>query len=148
MALATTSNLPAQVISAPLTVPEIKTPLTAKRGQTLAVPLELQLRNGYHMNTNAPLDEYLIPLKLTWDPSPLTLQDIKYPPGKTEKYEFSDKPLAVYTSDVVVQSHFAVPASAPAGTLTLKGKLRYQACTDKVCLAPKTINVSVPLQVQ
>ena len=34
-----------------------------------------------------------------------------------------------------------MPASAPAGLGAVNGKLRYQACTDKMCLPPKTVDV-------
>jgi thiol:disulfide interchange protein DsbD len=121
-------------------------PIAAKRGETVRFELGVQLRNGYHMNSNTPADEYLIPLRLTWDDGPLQVVDIVYPKPKMEKYEFSEKPLSVYTGDFKITTQFkAKPDAPPAGTMT--GKLRYQACTEKACLPPKTIPVSVPVTV-
>jgi hypothetical protein len=40
-----------------------------------------------------------------------------------------------------------VPASVPPGLVNVAGKLRYQACNDRMCLPPKTIDVTVPVSV-
>ncbi|MGH9718619.1 MAG: protein-disulfide reductase DsbD domain-containing protein, partial [Bryobacteraceae bacterium] len=46
-----------------------------------------------------------------------------------------------------VTTKFRVPATAMSGPGQIAGKLRYQACNDKVCLPPKTIDVKVPVVV-
>src|SRR5665213_2438521 len=51
-----------------------------------------------------------------------------------EKYSFSDQPLAVYTGNFDIVTKFKVPASAPAGPAVISAKVRYQACTDRMCL--------------
>jgi hypothetical protein len=117
------------------------TPVAAKANAIVVVPLTLQLKNGYHMNSNKPVDEYLIPLRVTWEAAPITFKETRYPAAKMEKYEFSDKPLSVYSGDVKLESEFTVPA-ATKGEIKLTGKVRYQACTDKMCLPPKTIPVT------
>ena len=65
-----------------------------------------------------------------------------------EKYEFSDKPLSVFTGDFDLVAKFKVPAGAPRGPGIMLGKLRYQACNNKACYPPKTVDVNVPYQVQ
>ena len=62
-----------------------------------------------------------------------------------EKYAFSDKPLSVYTGNFDLITKFKVGTSAMPGQVIMTGKLRYQACTDRMCLQPKTIDVSVPV---
>lgn len=106
-----------------------------------------QLRPGYHCNSNTPSDDYLIPLKLTWTPAPLAVDDVVYPKPQMEKYAFSDKPLSVYTGDFDILTKFKVPASAPLGPSVISAKLRYQACTDRMCLPPKTVDVSLPVEI-
>jgi thiol:disulfide interchange protein DsbD len=106
-----------------------------------------QLRTGYHCNSNTPSDEYLIPLKLTWASAPLTVAGVVYPKPQMEKYTFSDKPLSVYTGDFDIVTRFKVPESAPPGLAVISAKLRYQACTDRMCLPPKTVDVSLPVDV-
>ncbi len=119
--------------------------VTAKIGSTVQVKLPLELRTGYHCNSNKPSDEYLIPLKLTWAAGPLEAPEVIYPEAQMEKYSFSDKPLSVYTGNFELVTKFKVPASAIAGQVMITGKLKYQACTDRMCLQPKTIDVSIPI---
>ncbi len=108
----------------------------------------LQLRNGYHVNSHTPADEYLIPLRLTWTASPLEVVDVTYPQPKLENYSFSTKPVSVFTGDFDIITRFKAPATSPQGPTVLVGKLRYQACTDTSCLAPKTVEVRLPVHIQ
>jgi hypothetical protein len=123
--------------------------VAAKRGANVEVPLKLAVRAGYHIQSNAPSEDYLIPTVLNWDQAaPLAPQGVNYPKGESVKYEFAEKPLSVYSGAITVTSRFKVPANAPAGTANLKGKLRYQACTQNLCLPPRTLEVSVPVKVE
>jgi thiol:disulfide interchange protein DsbD len=108
----------------------------------------VQLRPGYHVNSNTPSDEYLIPLKLSWDASPLQTLGVEYPKPRMEKYQFSEKPLSVFTGDFDIATKFKAAPNAPNGMAIVSGKLRYQACTDKMCLPPKTASVTLTADIQ
>ena len=140
-----TTALPAQ-ISNVLQVEAAK--VAGKRSQVVSARLQVQLRPGYHVNSHTPADPYLIPLKFTWTETPAVQPvDIKFPEPKLEKYEFSNKPLSVFTGDFVVEAKFKVLPEAPVGQSMLVGKLRYQACNDKMCLPPRTVDIKVPVVV-
>src|ERR1700719_284760 len=81
-----------------LTVGEIQ-PVRVKAGQSVEVKLPLELKAGYHVQSNMPTEDYLIPLKVTWNPGPLTAGAITYPKPKMEKYVFDEMPLSVFTED-------------------------------------------------
>ena len=121
--------------------------VVAKPGATVDSVLPLDLRPGYHVNSNTPSDEYLIPLRLTWNPGPLEASGFAFPQPRMEKYSFSEKPLSVFTGDFQIVTHFKVPANAAAGPATLTGKLRYQACNNSMCLAPKTLDVTQQVEI-
>ena len=120
----------------------------AKRGATVQAKVKAVLQPGYHANTNTPTEEYLIPLKLTWDKGPLESPVVAYPKGQMEKYEFSDKPISVYTGSFELVTTFKVASNAPVGPTIMLGKLRYQACSNKACFPPKTVEIKLPVQVQ
>ncbi|MFN7925991.1 MAG: protein-disulfide reductase DsbD N-terminal domain-containing protein [Bryobacteraceae bacterium] len=122
--------------------------VTAKAGETASAKVRFKIAQGYHTNSNTPSDEYLIPLKLTWDAAPLEVKAVEYPKAHTEKYAFSDKPLSVYTGEFELTTKFAIPASALKGSRTVTGKLRYQACTDNTCYPPKTLAVTLPVEIR
>lgn len=121
--------------------------LPAKKNTTVTAKVTVQLRNGYHVNSNTPSDDYLIPLRLTWTAAPLELKGVVYPKPRMEKYEFSEKPLSVFTGDFDLVTTFQVPANANTGMQVLSGKVRYQACTHKECFPPKTVEVKLPVDI-
>jgi Disulphide bond corrector protein DsbC len=120
----------------------------AKRGAAVQARVKVLLQSGYHANSNTPSEDYLIPLKLTWTPGPLESPVVAYPKPQMEKYEFSDKPISVFTGNFELTTSFKVPANAPVGPSIMAGKLRYQACNNKACFPPKTVEVKLPVQVQ
>jgi hypothetical protein len=130
-----------------LTVAPVPT-LKVKKGSVTAVTLRAVLPPGFHANSNTPTDEYLIPLTLKWTGGPLQVDGITYPKGTLEKYPFSAKPLSVVTGEFSLSTKFKVPASAPNGAAAQNGTLKYQACNDRMCFAPKTVPVTVTLEIE
>jgi hypothetical protein len=122
-------------------------PVAAKAGATIEFKLPLQLREGYHVNSNKPPDPYLIPLRLTWDSGPITVAEIVYPKPDFRKVDFFAGPLPVFSGRFELLTRFKIPASVPPGLINIAGKLRYQACNDRMCLPPKTIDVTLPVSV-
>lgn len=130
-----------------LTVAPVPT-LKVRKGSVAAVTLRAVLPPGFHANSNTPSDEYLVPLTLKWTGGPLTADGVTYPKGTLEKYPFSAKPLSVVTGEFSISSKFKVPANAPNGPAAQNGTLRYQACNDRMCFAPKSVPVSVTLEIE
>ena len=123
--------------------------VAGKRNATVQVKIPVEVKAGYHVNSNQPNEEYLIPLKLTWTSTgALEGGTVTYPKPELEKYEFSEKPLSVYTGDFFLMANFKVAANAPAGPGAATGKLRYQACSNRACYPPKTLEITVSYQVQ
>lgn len=120
-----------------------------KRNAAVDVKIPLSVHAGYHVNSNMPREEYLVPLKLTWT-STGALQggDITYPKPMLEKYQFAEMPLSVFSGNFELVAHFKVKADATAGPGAATGKLRYQACSDRACYAPKTVDITVLYQIQ
>lgn len=121
--------------------------VVAKPGAAVDSALLVELRPGYHVNSNTPSDDYLIPLRLTWEAGPLEATGFTFPKPHMEKYKFSEKPLSVFTGDFQIVTRFKSAANAAPGPATLTGKLRYQACNDSMCLPPKTLDVSLQVEI-
>ncbi len=122
--------------------------LTIKRGATGEVRLKAELRPGFHVNSNTPADEFLISLRLTWAKEPLDVEQIIFPKPQSEKYDFSPNPVSVFSGNFEIITRFKASASAKPGMAILTGKLRYQACNNKECLAPRTLDVRVTADLQ
>ena len=135
------SRLQGQPIN-PLSV-EPPQKLVIQRGQSATIKLQARIDPGYHVNSNKPHEDYLIPMRLTFTADPLVVESVKYPAGHDEKYTFSEKPLSVVTGNFEVLVTIKAPQNIEPQMYVLLGKLRYQACSDKACLAPKTVEVRI-----
>jgi hypothetical protein len=121
-------------------------PLTAKRGSTAAENLRVEVLPGFHVNTDHPKDEYLIPLKLTWLDGPLETKSVTFP--RPEEIQVGNQHLLVFTGTFDIRTEFVVPASAPPGSTTMTGKLRYQACSNQMCFRPTAIEIKLPVTIE
>jgi hypothetical protein len=122
--------------------------VSVARGQTAKQSLTLYVRAGFHVNSNKPNDDYLIPLTLTWEKGVVEAGAVEFPAPQLEKSSFSDKPLSVYSGTFRLVTPFRAPVGAAVGSVTIVGKLHYQACNDHECLRPQTIEVRVPVEVR
>jgi thiol:disulfide interchange protein DsbD len=124
--------------------------ITVKRGATATVKVTATLSAGYHLNSHTPAESFLIPLTLKWTPPPESVDaaEVVYPKPQMVKVPFQETPLSVLTGKFEISTKFKAPANASVGPTTVTGKLRYQACNDKSCFPPKTIDVKVPVEVQ
>ncbi|MCC7176157.1 MAG: hypothetical protein IT159_13280 [Bryobacterales bacterium] len=138
--------LPGQIGQPLMVAPPGK--IAAPRGGTSTAKIAVQVRAGYHVNSNTPDDEYLIPLVLTWDSSLVEPRETVYPKPESQSFSFSPKPVSVYSGSFEIVTRFSVPAKAPLGPAVVAGRLRYQACTNTMCLPPRTIDVKLPVEIR
>jgi DsbC/DsbD-like thiol-disulfide interchange protein len=121
--------------------------VAGKRSAALQTKIPVSILEGYHVNSNTPSDEYLIPLKVTWTSlGALEGGQVSYP--KPEKITVGDQALSVFTGKFDLVATFKVSPKAPAGPGIASGKLGFQACNNKMCFPPKSIEFTVPYQVQ
>ena len=86
--------------------------VAGKRNAAVQVKIPVTVKEGYHVNSNKPSEEYLIPLKLTWTQTgALEGGTVTYPKPALEKYEFSETPLSVYTGAFDLVANFKVAAT-------------------------------------
>ena len=70
-----------------------------------------------------------------------------YPDPLMRTFGFTDDTLAVYEGEVVIILPIRAAETLQAGTHTMNGTLRVQACNDEVCLRPSTVAVPIPVRV-
>ncbi|MGA8869325.1 MAG: hypothetical protein WB510_20285, partial [Candidatus Sulfotelmatobacter sp.] len=121
----------------------------AERTKQTVVDLNFRVPAGYHINSNAPKSEFLIPTALRMDiPTDIVLGKIEYPVGEDLNFPFSpDEKLNVYTGDFTIGLTVHPLHSVVPGKYVMHGVLRYQACDNAACYPPKNLPVSVELKV-
>lgn len=116
-----------------------------KHSEPAKQTLKAVILPGFHVNSDKPLDEFLIPLKLTWDAGLLEAKSITYP--KPEEMELNGQKMVVYTGAISIETQF-VAAKDAKGSGTVTGKLKYQACNNQMCFRPATIDVHFPVVIE
>ena len=133
-----------RVVDAQLLLP----PGSIAPGGPLEIPVVLEVRKGWHVNSSKPSLDYLIPTKLAFTPGGAIVVDgIDYPDGAMVKLQFAEQPLSVYEDRVTLRAHLHVDPKTPAGSIDVVARLSYQACSEKACLAPESVEFRAALPV-
>jgi hypothetical protein len=129
--------------------PEIYTSLDpAGRGSAFQIAVVMKIRPGFHVNAREKSEDYLIATDLKAElPAGFNGGEVSYPKGKLKKFAFSKIPLNVYQDRVIVRLPVTALASAPLGEQHIPLKLRYQACSNELCLPPVTLALDASLNV-
>ena len=124
-------------------------PDKVKKGRVARASVVMDIPAGLHVQSNKPLDKFLIATKLEVEtPSGMKVGPISYPRALTRKLKFSKGAVAVYEGKSVVRFNVTVPAGYSGGSGEIKGKLRFQACNDDACFPPVTREVKMWLNVE
>ena len=121
---------------------------TRTKGNQIDVEVQVKIAAGWHINANPAGQDNLIPTTITVDKDALIeINNVKYPKGKSMKFEFSPESVNVYDGT------FTIPLKLKQkpDTLIKKGvpiilKLNYQACNDTECSLPQELNIPLKLK--
>jgi len=93
--------------------------------------LDITLKEGWHINSNKPLQDYLIATQLDVP----TGYVVEYPQSQIVELGFQPEALSVYENSLTIRIVRKIKASK-----RLYLNLPLQACNDRVCLLPETLN--------
>jgi len=123
--------------------------VTAVQGKPATVPLSFRVASGYHINSNHPKSEFLIPTVLKVEATTdIVIGKTTYPEGQDMSFAFAaDEKLNVYTGDFKVDVLVRPLRSVQAGKYIVRGTLKYQACDNAACYPPKQLPVSFDVKI-
>ncbi|MGD0180957.1 MAG: protein-disulfide reductase DsbD domain-containing protein [Terriglobales bacterium] len=132
--------------SVTLTTPPITTVI---RGKATNVVLRFQVGSGFHINSNTPAADYLIPTTLKLDvPTDIVVGKIIYPAGEQMSFAFApDEKISVYSGEFDLSVQVRPLSSMLPGKYEIRGRLRYQACDKAACFPPKQLPVAFEIKV-
>ncbi len=118
-------------------------------GKPAKVQLRFKIAAGYHINSNQPGSELLIPTKLQLNPpTDIGVGSIAYPRGHNLTLAIApDQPLNVYTREFTITAKVSAMRTASPGKYKVHGQLKYQACNDRSCFPPKLAPVEFEVKV-
>ncbi len=116
---------------------------TAAKGVAARATIVLDIPDGLHVNSNRPNNEYQIPTTVQASAPGVKIGTVTYPRGRSRKFEFTDKPINVYEGRTTFTFNVTVPRTYTGNSVSIRVKVRYQACTTEVCYPPKTKEVTL-----
>lgn len=143
VALAVTAPAGAQIGGVTAVVTPLVERENAASGTMIRAVLQVALPERFHVQSNKPRDPTLIPTALTFEPPEgVTVEEVVFPPAVDFKLTGFDLPLAVFEQVFAIGVQFRIAPSVADGTVVVPGRLRYQACDDTTCFAPRTAETS------
>jgi hypothetical protein len=123
--------------------------VTVVQGKPATVPLSFRVSSGYHINSNKPKSEFLIPTVLKVEATTdIVIGKTTYPEGQDMSFAFApDEKLNVYTGDFNVDVLVRPLHSVQAGKYVVRGTLKYQACDNAACYPPKQLPISFDVKI-
>lgn len=116
--------------------------MSAKAGSCAAknnIRLDIHLDTGWHVNSSQPLMAMLKPTKVDIEGTARLIK-VAYPEGVKKTLGFQQQPLSLYEGDFSITLELL--QNSPIDRAVAAVKL--QACSDKVCLLPETVRISLP----
>jgi thiol:disulfide interchange protein DsbD len=118
----------------------------AGSGGYLAVRAEIA--DGWHINSNEPLDKYLIPTILeVHAPEGIEVEGILYPEPDLVKLEISESDMSLYHGTVLFGAYIKISNGVAPGSYTIRAILKYQGCNNLTCMEPASDIASIDLVV-
>ncbi len=126
----------------------------AQPGKNASIAFEITPKKLMHVYAPGKHDYQVI--AVTLDPQPwMKVLPTTYPPSEIyyfkeldEKVETYGKPFTLVQDITILATQEAKKLLAASPTVTISGRLEYQACDDRVCYAPKKVPVSFTLTVK
>ena len=117
--------------------------VTLKAGGAAEATLTLHIAPSWHINANPAGENMIATAAIVAADRGVTAGTIVYPMPQLVRLGFDSTDLPVWSESATLRVPLAAAANAVNGAHVLRGKLRFQACNDQVCLAP----VSVPFEI-
>ncbi|MDQ3282754.1 MAG: thioredoxin family protein [Acidobacteriota bacterium] len=114
--------------------------LQKRTGDDVEGTIVVTIAEGWHVNSNTPSEEFAIPTVLKLDEATAQLVEARYPQHQMKAFEFTGgKSLAVYDGKFPI----AFRAKLKPGATKIAATLRFQACSDRVCLPPNNATADI-----
>ncbi len=108
-------------------------------GSELKFALKGKVSDTWHINSNKPNDDFLIPTTVELQHNDFKLENVLYPKVKEYQFGFSDKPVAVYEGEITIAGIIKIPENVQINSYIIPIVFTYQACNDVTCMPPNSI---------
>jgi thiol:disulfide interchange protein DsbD len=116
-------------------------------GSELLFALEVQIADTWHINSDSPKDEFLVPTNLSVSGNDIIeIIKVAYPPAKEYKFDFSESPVLVWEGKFFIPLKIKFSENISKGIFPIVFNLEYQACNNLTCLAPNIVSDTLNIE--
>jgi thiol:disulfide interchange protein DsbD len=127
----------AKTVDSVVTVQATASSESVKAGESATITVGLSIARPYHINADRPLQDYLIPTVIEFEPiTDVVFGNPVFPKAEVKKLPVSDSPMAVFEGNVAVTTEIRPAATILRQQIVIKGRVRSQACDNNSCLPP------------
>ena len=111
-------------------------------GDAFNIAVKTNIKEGWHINSDKPNEDFLIPTKLTiinTGKGFFNLEKVVYPPAENVTLGFSDNPLSVWEGEIYIGGTIKTPTDILPGKYKLIADIEYQSCNNSTCLPPMNV---------
>ena len=120
-----------------------------QRGRTVQGTISMDIPSGYHVNSNRPLERFLITTQLQIEAQRgIRVGPILYPRPLLRSLRFSKSKVSVFEGRTTIRFSVTAPRNFTGNSAELKARLRFQSCNDEACFPPQTREVKLWLNVE
>jgi DsbC/DsbD-like thiol-disulfide interchange protein len=118
-------------------------------GENKIMNVKFKITEGYHIMSNDPGDENLIPTTLQIaSVQGIRIDKIGYPLATRFNIEGSDNKFFVFEHTVSINIPVTISKMADRNEYTLDASLHYQACNSLKCFFPDKLNFKIMIRVE
>jgi DsbC/DsbD-like thiol-disulfide interchange protein len=122
--------------------------LTIQAGKTGTITILINVKDGYHIQSNKTKDEFLIPTTIEIENNKyFETGKAAFPSTKKFRLQGTEEDLDVFGNYIEVKIPLQINTMVKKGNHSIRAKLKYQACDERTCLAPKTIDFIINLHI-
>ena len=120
----------------------------AHPGDILHLALQVGMENNFHVQAHEVSDDSTMPTTLTVTaPSGIRVREIVYPKPVKFRVQGFDESLEVFEHEFGIGVALEVGAEVKPGTYSMTAALEYQACNDKICVAPAAAELRAEIKI-
>lgn len=117
-------------------------------GSSGYLALVVDISGGWHINSNEPLEEFLIPTELEISaPAGIEVVRVLYPEPSLEKLEISDGMMSLYQGRVHFGALLRIGKDVQPGEYRISAALEYQGCNNIACIEPSSFTAETVMTV-
>lgn len=120
---------------------------TAKAGSVADTKLEVEVEKDWHIFSEHPEVKGVTPSHVDLEPSnSYTVEKVLFPKPTPVYSDVFQKNLGFYTNQFTIQIQLKLKPGV-SGEIPVKGTLKYQSCSDKICMPPGKLEFTGTLKV-